>query len=82
MVTALLDAGAKVNVVELKSGATPLYEAASLGRLEVVSLLVTRGADPNLADKAGHGALFAAASNGFEETAAWLRAHGAGSDKR
>ncbi len=80
MVKLLLDHGAAVNARETESGATALYGAASLGRDEAVSLLIARGADPNIPNKSGHGALQAASGNGFVETAAWLRKHGAAED--
>ena len=76
----LLDHGAEVNARETDSGATPLYDAASMGREDVVSLLLARGADPNVPNKSGHGALRAASGNGFTATAARLRAHGAADD--
>jgi 26S proteasome non-ATPase regulatory subunit 10 len=48
-----------------------------MGRLEVVQLLITRGADVNAANKAGATPLHAAVANGFDQVAAALRAHGA-----
>jgi ankyrin repeat protein len=48
-----------------------------MGRLEVVELLLARGADPNAANKAGSTPLHAAVANGFDQVAAALRAHGA-----
>ena len=47
-----------------------------MGRLEVVELLLSRGADVNAANKAGATPLHAAVANGFEQVAAALRAHG------
>lgn len=80
VVKLLLDHGADVNARETESGATPLYGAASMGRDEVISLLLAHGADPNIPNKSGHGALHAAAENGFTATALWLRKHGAVED--
>jgi ankyrin repeat protein len=51
----LLDKGAAINAREIESEATPLMMAASMGR--VVKLLLKRGADRHLTDKAGHTAL-------------------------
>jgi ankyrin repeat protein len=73
----LLDHGADREARENESGSTPLYDAASMGRLEVVKLLITRGADVNAANKSGATPLHAAATNGFDQVAAALRAHGA-----
>lgn len=57
IVAMLLDHGAAIDDRELESGATPLMMAASMGRAEVVTLLLRRGADRLLKDKAGHTAL-------------------------
>lgn len=61
------------------SGA-PLKNAASQGHLEVVRLLLSKGADPNLREEGiapqGH-ALYAAAANGHHEVARLLLEHGA-----
>jgi ankyrin repeat protein len=48
-----------------------------MGRLDVVELLLARGADANTPNKAGMTALHAAVVNGFDQVAAVLRAHGA-----
>jgi ankyrin repeat protein len=47
-------------------GATPLVLAINAGAQETAELLVSRGADPKLATKAGATALHAAAGMGFE----------------
>jgi len=59
---------------------TPLQNAAGSGHLEVVQLLLERGADPNLREEgiAPHGrALYSAVYNGHLEIARLLLEHGA-----
>jgi len=73
----LLDHRAALDARDDESGATPLYVAAAMGRSDVVKLLVEKGADVNLATRAGATPLHAALSNEFDEVAALLRAHGA-----
>jgi ankyrin len=53
----LLDAKADPNEVLPKSGATPLIIASSIGFPDVVTLLLERGANPNIADTNGFAAL-------------------------
>ncbi len=59
---------------------TPLRNAAARGHIDVVRLLLERGADPNLREEgiAPHGhSLYAAVANGHYEIAQLLLAHGA-----
>jgi ankyrin repeat protein len=44
----LLDHGAVVDYINSGSGTTALYAAASFGRGDVVKVLLSRGANPNL----------------------------------
>ena len=63
----------------LGSGA-PLKNAAAQGHIEIVKLLLERGADPNLREEgiAPHGhALYSAVANGHHEIAKLLLEHGA-----
>jgi ankyrin repeat protein len=50
LVSALIHAGAAVNLIDLE-GATPLYYAAGAGNLSIVEALLRRNAEPNLTDK-------------------------------
>jgi ankyrin repeat protein len=53
----LLDGGAEIDARNLETGATPLMQAASLGKLEAVNELLKRGTNPHLRDNAGHTAV-------------------------
>jgi ankyrin repeat protein len=75
-VAILLANGAGINARETESGVTPLYAAASLGRDDVVALLLDKGADPNLCNRDGSSPLHAALANGNQTVAAKLRARG------
>ena len=72
IVTALLDAGARVNDVN-QSGGTALMFAAMSARTEVVRMLLAHGADAALRDKRGLDAAGLADQQGSHELAGFLR---------
>jgi len=47
----LLDFGAEIDAIDEEYYSTPLGYAAHFGHLELVKLLLERGADPNMAGK-------------------------------
>jgi ankyrin repeat protein len=49
----LLEAGVDVNTRGGSSGEPPLHTAANWGQLDMISLLIANGADPNMPDNAG-----------------------------
>lgn len=83
-VSALLAGGAKVNVSD-EDGDTPLINAAAMGDIEVIQLLLTAGADINAKNKRGLTALGKALENQrinprdkiWPETIKFLRSKGA-----
>jgi ankyrin repeat protein len=72
----LLDHGALVNQLNVASGTTALYAAASFGKGETVSLLLKRGADAGLCGKEKKSPYQAALENGYKQVAEEIRAHG------
>jgi cytohesin len=64
IVNLLLEAGAQVNVIEIKSGNTPLHTAVLYDKLNIVEALLRAGADVNARDKWGSTPLHFAASPG------------------
>jgi ankyrin repeat protein len=74
VIVLLLDHGADINARNRESLATPLMLAASLGRADAVALLLKRGANPVLRDKAGHTALNRALQTDSKETIRLLQA--------
>jgi ankyrin repeat protein len=74
VVELLLEHGANINAVDSESASTPLHYAASFGHLDVVKMLVARGADINLKTNQGFTAMQLATKNDFEEVAAFLTA--------
>ncbi|KAF2539806.1 hypothetical protein F2Q68_00020394 [Brassica cretica] len=58
-------------------GWAPLHSATSIGKAELVEILLTRGADVNVKNNGGRTALHYAASKGWLEIAQLLLTHGA-----
>jgi ankyrin repeat protein len=77
LVALLLDSGARINSPNKRTGATALNEAAFRGQVEVVRLLIRRGADINERDREGASPLDEAAWRGFRDIAALLLESGA-----
>ena len=67
---------------ESKSFATPLHAAAKNNHLDVLKLLLERGADPNIPNDDENTALHLAASNNFHEGVGLLLQHGATADSQ
>jgi Zn-dependent protease with chaperone function len=74
---ALIDAGADLNLVEMSYEETALTVALYNSSLEMVALLLEKGANPDLQDSAGWTPLMTAASNGDIEAAKLLLEAGA-----
>jgi ankyrin repeat protein len=75
---ALLDAGAAVNMHSLESmRITALHSAVAVGRLDLVTLLLSRGADPNARTAGGFTPLHSAAQAGHVAIASALLERGA-----
>ncbi|XP_053308682.1 B-cell lymphoma 3 protein [Spea bombifrons] len=75
----LLENGADVDAVEMKSGRTPLIQAVESGCEELVALLLQRGAQVNAQTYAGNTALHVASGRGLEEITRILLRSGADS---
>jgi ankyrin repeat protein len=84
--TMLLDAGADINARNRHKvfgpGNSPLSAATYQQRLDVVRLLIERGADVNQGDNAGFTPLHLAAANGYLEIARRLLDAGADANAR
>jgi peptidoglycan/LPS O-acetylase OafA/YrhL len=72
-----LDAGADVNAVDAKVGATPLSWASMRGDADVVRLLIERGANVNARNRDGSPPLLSAAFMGRADVAKILLSSGA-----
>jgi uncharacterized protein len=68
-INAFLDAGINPNAQNATDGRTALINAAARGDLEVVKVLVQRGADVNVKDKQGYTALFHAIEAMYDDVA-------------
>jgi len=77
LIPRLLFWGADVNMVAHDRANTPIMEAASKGMVDVVSLLIEKGAGMNHTSKNGQTALILAVGNGQIETAQLLLESGA-----
>ncbi|KAM4014847.1 B-cell lymphoma 3 protein [Anomaloglossus baeobatrachus] len=75
----LLEHGADVNAVDLKSGQTPLIQAVESGSEELVLLLLQKGAEVNGSTYAGSTALHVASGRGLHEITRLLLRSGADS---
>ncbi len=73
----LLSRGADPNAMSEDRGTTALMEAASLGNLHIVEMLLSHGANPDLRSKSGRTALMLAVSEGNRDVAAALLSAGA-----
>jgi ankyrin repeat protein len=76
VVSMLLDHGALVNQLNIGSGTTALYAAASFGKGEVVKVLLSRGANPTLCGAHRKSPYQAAVENGYSDVATEIRNHG------
>lgn len=77
LIPRLLFWGADVNMIAHDRANTPIMEAASKGMVDIVSLLIEKGAGMNHASKNGQTALILAVGNGQIETAQLLLESGA-----
>jgi ankyrin repeat protein len=74
--TSLLDQGAVIDARD-EAGRTALMLAVTEDKLEMVRVLLARGADPNAADNTGHTPLQQANKRNLREIAALLEQAGA-----
>jgi ankyrin repeat protein len=78
VVKLLLDSGIDVNIVNTSNGSTPLHVAAEKnGNLEVIKLLLARGANTNQVDRARNTPLYIAAKYGHLKVVELLLDNGA-----
>ncbi len=73
----LLNRGADPNSISDDRGTTALMEAASLGNRDVVDMLLSHGANPDIRSKSGRTALMLAVSEGKRDVAEALLSSGA-----
>jgi ankyrin repeat protein len=75
-VAAALEDGADIDVVDKRSGQTPLMAAVLRGKLEIVKLLLKKGADVTLGEKDGYTPAHGAAFQGRSHVMKALQEHG------
>mmetsp|Transcript_63156 Transcript_63156/g.116508 ORF Transcript_63156/g.116508 Transcript_63156/m.116508 type:complete len:222 (+) Transcript_63156:337-1002(+) len=71
-----LESGEDINVIEKRSGQTPLMKAVLTGKEKSVTYLLERGADPHIPEKDGYTPLHAAALKGHVGITKILCDHG------
>ncbi|XP_054855776.1 B-cell lymphoma 3 protein isoform X2 [Eublepharis macularius] len=79
MILTLLEHGADVDAVDIKSGRSPLLHAVENNNLEMVELLLQHGANVNAQSYGGNTALHAASGRGFLDVLRLLVRNGADS---
>ncbi|XP_053124853.1 B-cell lymphoma 3 protein isoform X2 [Hemicordylus capensis] len=79
IILTLLERGADVDAVDIKSGRSPLLHAVENNNLEMVELLLQHGANVNAQSYGGNTALHAASGRGLLETLRLLVRNGADS---
>lgn len=77
IVKILISHGLDVNAPINRFGETPLLRALCEKHNEIVALLLSSGADPNLADQIGFSPLMSASANGDVDMIEFLMRHGA-----
>ncbi|XP_068592554.1 B-cell lymphoma 3 protein homolog [Cebidichthys violaceus] len=75
----LLDAGADINAMDIKSGQSPLMHAVESNNADMVHFLIERGCDVNSQSYSGNTALHSACGRGQVDTARLLLKSGADS---
>uniref|UniRef100_A0A8C2WTY9 Uncharacterized protein n=2 Tax=Cyclopterus lumpus TaxID=8103 RepID=A0A8C2WTY9_CYCLU len=75
----LLDAGADINAMDIKSGQSPLMHAVESNKADMVNFLIERGCDVNSQSYSGNTALHSACGRGQVDTVRLLLKSGADS---
>ena len=73
----LLRPGIDINLIDGKSGRTPLFHAAENNLYPICELLLVHGANPNMQNYSGNTAVHAASGRGYTNIVALLVKHGA-----
>ncbi|MBN3300491.1 BCL3 protein, partial [Amia calva] len=79
LVKLLLDSGADIDAVDIKSGRSPLIHAVDINNVEMVSFLIEGGASVNAQSYSGNSALHSACGRGQLDTVRLLLKNGADS---